>query len=103
MARSSIPLFLLIFVSLVPISGLTQTASSPDLKRLEEKGAKIVPRAELKGKLRHMSVPKAASGFTCNRDACVCNGVDDCLDMIESSVCSGDSGKFICGPGDLRV
>jgi len=103
MARSRIALFLLIFIGLVPIHGSTQTASSPDLKRLQEKGAKIVPQAELERKLGRMSVPKAASGFTCNREACVCSGVDDCIDMIESNVCSGDPDKFNCGPGVICV
>jgi hypothetical protein len=101
MARSSIAVFLLIFIGFAPMCGSAEPASRPDLKQLQEKGATIVPQTELKRKLGRMSVPR--SGFACNRDACACSGVDDCLDMIESGVCSSDPDKFICGPGAICV
>ena len=104
MARSIIAALVMMLVGLswAPLAVADELAMSRDEKRMQQKGATIVPLRELKRRFERLAAPP--TGFTCSRSTCSCSGVDDCLDMIDSHVCSPDSGKFVCsgsGPGKV--
>jgi hypothetical protein len=93
---------LLSFAMLSPSPSVAQSDSSARMKSLED-NVKMIPAPELQKKLRaaRMSTPK--TGFTCTANACVCDGVDDCLDLIHTGICAPDSDKFSCAGGPRHV
>ena len=104
MARSIIAALVMVLVGLswAPLAVAAEPAMSRAEKRMQEKGATIIPLRELKRRFERLAAPPV--GFTCSRQTCSCSGVDDCLDMIESHVCSPDSDKFNCsGAGHGKV
>jgi hypothetical protein len=98
MIRSSIAVFLLIFMSLVSMSGLAHSTSNPSRKLMEQKGAKFVSKSEFFSRFRRNT---PSSG--CNNEECLCAGGHDCVVMIEADVC--DVNTFICwdAPDGTRI
>ena len=103
-ARAGIAALVMMVVGLgwAPLALAAEPAMSPAVKRMQEQGATIIPLPELKRRYERLAAPPL--GFTCSRSTCSCSGVEDCLDMIHSHVCSPDSDKFNCsGAGHGKV
>ena len=90
MGRWSIVVFLLVLVSLVPISSSANSASSDDRRLLLKKGAKIVSKSEFYAVInRKRATPvRHAEQYACDGDTCWCTGGPDCVVMIESGDCA---------------
>jgi hypothetical protein len=95
MVRSSIAVCLLIFMSLVTISGSAHSASSHDRKVLEQKGAKFVTKSELYSRFHGQSKSPVSHTYACGDQICICVGGHDCVTMIFADVCA-DDGSFVC-------
>jgi hypothetical protein len=103
MLRSSIAVFLLIFMSLVVISGSAHSASSTSRKFMEGKGAKFVTKSELYTRLHGESKSPVSHTYACGDQICMCVGGHDCVTMIIADVCKVETFECWDDPEGERI